>query len=103
MDDKAGDQFQIDLEELGEEVQRIALQVGRVFGLQVYDVDFLMTEQGPVVIDVNSFPGYKGVPGIVRVVVDYIEKYARGAGAPDVTWHDPTFETGSTVVTGAPA
>jgi len=56
-----------------------------------------------MVVDVNSFPGYKGVPGIAPVVADYIEKYARGAGAPDVTWHDRTFETGSTVVTGAPA
>ena len=89
--------------EVSDQVREIAVRCGRLFGMGLYGLDVLIGREGPMVVDVNSFPGYKGVPGIAPVVADYIEKYARGAGAPDVTWHDPTFETGSTVVTGAPA
>jgi glutathione synthase/RimK-type ligase-like ATP-grasp enzyme len=40
----------------------LALQVGKVFDLQVYGLDVLPTGRGPVIIDVNAFPGYRGVP-----------------------------------------
>jgi hypothetical protein len=30
------------------------------------------------VVDVNYFPGYKGVPDIAPLIADYIEGYAEG-------------------------
>jgi ribosomal protein S6--L-glutamate ligase len=58
----------------------IALRCGEVVGLQVYGVDMIESEDGLWVIDVNGFPGFKGLPGIDEVLADYIYDYAR-AGA----------------------
>jgi len=35
---------------------------GEVFGLRLYGVDLVKTQKGYSVIEVNCFPGYKGVP-----------------------------------------
>lgn len=35
---------------------------GKLFGLQLYGVDLVKTPKGYAVIEVNCFPGYKGVP-----------------------------------------
>ncbi|MFB6819017.1 RimK family alpha-L-glutamate ligase [Streptomyces sp. NPDC056347] len=40
-----------------------ALRAGEVFGLDVYGVDLLDREGGPVVVDVNAFPGIRGPQG----------------------------------------
>ena len=48
---------------------------------KVSDVDFeteVLKASGPVVVDVNSFPGYAGVPGAAKVIADYIDGYAHG-------------------------
>lgn len=37
--------------------------VGRLFDLQVYGVDIFSTHRGPVIVDVNAFPGCRGVRG----------------------------------------
>jgi ribosomal protein S6--L-glutamate ligase len=41
----------------------LALRSARALGLEVCGVDVLVTADGPVVVDVNAFPGFKGVPG----------------------------------------
>lgn len=60
------------------ELRAIALACGRVLGLGLYGLDVLETADGPVVVDVNYFPGYKGVPDVAPRIADYIEHYARG-------------------------
>ena len=60
------------------EVRDIALKCGRVFGLGLYGLDLIESPVGPMVVDVNYFPGYKGVPSIAPLMADYIEGYARG-------------------------
>ncbi len=52
----------------------IALKAGRAFGLHLYGVDLMMTNQGPVLVDVNSFPGFRGVAGADRALVSVIER-----------------------------
>ena len=61
-----------------DELRRIALAAGRVLGLGLYGLDVIETHDGPVVVDVNYFPGYKGVPGVAPLIADYIDDYARG-------------------------
>jgi glutathione synthase/RimK-type ligase-like ATP-grasp enzyme len=63
---------------VSEEVREIALRCGALFGMGLYGLDVLVPRDGPVVVDVNSFPGYGGVSGIAKVIADYIEGYARG-------------------------
>lgn len=58
------------------EMRDIALQCGKAFGLTLYGIDIIEGADGPVVVDVNYFPGYKGVPGAAYSVADCIEKHA---------------------------
>jgi ribosomal protein S6--L-glutamate ligase len=64
--------------EVSDELRELALRCGKLFGMGLYGLDVLVTQHGPVVVDVNSFPGYGGVPGIAKVIADYIEGYAHG-------------------------
>jgi ribosomal protein S6--L-glutamate ligase len=63
---------------ISDEVRRIALDVGKVCGLGLYGLDIIESPRGPYVVDVNYFPGYKGVPNAAGLVADYIDDYARG-------------------------
>jgi ribosomal protein S6--L-glutamate ligase len=63
---------------VGAELREIALACGRILGLGLYGLDVLETDDGPVVVDVNYFPGYKGVPDVAPVIARYIEAYAFG-------------------------
>jgi ribosomal protein S6--L-glutamate ligase len=60
------------------ELRETALACGRILGLGLYGLDVLETDEGHVVVDVNYFPGYKGVPDVAPLIADYIENYARG-------------------------
>lgn len=60
------------------EVREIALACGRILGLGLYGLDVLETDEGPVVVDVNYFPGYKGIPDVAPLIADYIEDHAHG-------------------------
>jgi ribosomal protein S6--L-glutamate ligase len=64
--------------EITEEMRDIALKCGEVVGLQVYGVDMIEAEDGLWVIDVNGFPGFKGLPGIDAMLADYLYEAARG-------------------------
>jgi glutathione synthase/RimK-type ligase-like ATP-grasp enzyme len=43
-------------------------------------VDLIETEEGPYVIEVNFFPGYKGVPEAERLLAEYIFERATISG-----------------------
>jgi len=62
------------------EMHEIAIRCGEIVGLQIYGVDMIESEDGLWVIDVNGFPGFKGLPGIDELLADYIYNYAK-AGA----------------------
>jgi ribosomal protein S6--L-glutamate ligase len=64
------------------EVRDIALRCGRAMGLGLYGMDLIESETGPVVVDLNYFPGYKGVPRAASLIADYVERYARGPNGP---------------------
>lgn len=64
-------------EELPEEWARITLEIGRVFNLHLYGVDLLITEHGPIIVDVNSFPGFRGVAGADDALVALVEKLGK--------------------------
>jgi ribosomal protein S6--L-glutamate ligase len=60
------------------ELRDIALRCGRALALGLYGLDVIEGPEGPVVVDLNYFPGYKGVPGVAPLIADYIERYAAG-------------------------
>lgn len=60
------------------EVRAIALRCGRAFGLGLYGLDIIESASGPLVVDLNYFPGYKGVRNVAPRIAAYVEEYARG-------------------------
>lgn len=71
--------------EVSPEVREIALRCGRAFGLRLYGLDIIEGPDGPRVVDVNYFPGYKGVPGAAAAVAECIE-HTVGARHGDAAW-----------------
>lgn len=63
---------------ISDEVRNISLRVGEVCGLGLYGLDIIESPEGPFVVDVNYFPGYKGVPDAASMIADYIDDYAQG-------------------------
>jgi ribosomal protein S6--L-glutamate ligase len=68
----------IPTEKLPSDWRSIALEVGRVFNLRLYGVDLLATRRGPVVVDINSFPGFRGVAGADSALIFLIERLVGG-------------------------
>jgi ribosomal protein S6--L-glutamate ligase len=55
------------------EVEDIARRCGEAFGLELYGLDIAEDPaRGPCIIDVNYFPGYRGVPHAARKIADHI-------------------------------
>lgn len=48
--------------ELPREIEDLARGTASAFGLELYGLDIAESERGAYVIDVNYFPGYRGVP-----------------------------------------
>ena len=69
--------FSLTAEELPGDWVRIALEIGRVFNMRLYGLDLLLTGQGPVIVDVNSFPGFRGVRGADSAIVALVEQSVR--------------------------
>lgn len=79
----------------------IAMSVGEELGLEIYGVDLLASVTGPVVVDVNAFPGFKGARGAEIWLADHLLRTActqrhlcrdgrgRSCSVPDLR-EDPT-------------
>jgi ribosomal protein S6--L-glutamate ligase len=70
LEDKLGEPFDVSAE-----MREIALGCGRAFGVGLYGVDLVTSAGKPYVVDINTFPGFKGVPGAAALLADYIFKY----------------------------
>src|SRR5436305_3022492 len=51
---------------------KLARRVGQVFGLDRYGVDILETPEGLMLVDINDFPSFYGVPRKVSCIAEYI-------------------------------
>ena len=58
------------------EIASLAIKAAETVGCQVAGVDILETEKGPLVIELNSQPGWKGLQSVTEVnIADEIVKY----------------------------
>ena len=53
--------------------KELALAIGQTFCMPLYGVDLLLTAKGPLPVDINAFPGFRGVPGASEALVHLIE------------------------------
>jgi ribosomal protein S6--L-glutamate ligase len=54
------------------ELEQLGRRCGKLFGLELFGVDCIETDQGPLVIEINDFPNYTGVPEADQRLADYV-------------------------------
>jgi glutathione synthase/RimK-type ligase-like ATP-grasp enzyme len=57
-------------------VRELARSVGRAFELELFGIDVLARDGHVTVVDVNAFPGFRGVPGGAGKLASYVEQAA---------------------------
>jgi ribosomal protein S6--L-glutamate ligase len=68
---------QAGLIEITPELQDLGRRCGKLFGLDLYGVDTIVTSEGVLVIEINDYPNYTGVPDGNELLADYVEQQAR--------------------------
>jgi glutathione synthase/RimK-type ligase-like ATP-grasp enzyme len=63
-------------------LEQLARRCGVLFGLELYGVDCLETDAGVVVVEVNEFPNYTGVPGADDRLAEYVLARVGPGGTP---------------------
>jgi ribosomal protein S6--L-glutamate ligase len=63
-------------------VREIAARTRAAFDLDLFGLDVIESPDGPVVVDVNYFPGYKGVPDVALPIAHVVAGYAHAGGCP---------------------
>lgn len=64
------------------ELVDLALGAARALDGHLLGVDVIRTPDGPVVVDVNAFPGFRGVDGASALVAEHIAAHATGGSRP---------------------
>jgi ribosomal protein S6--L-glutamate ligase len=72
-EEKLGEPFAV-----SDELREIVLRCGAAFGIDLYGVDVIESDR-PYVVDMSSFPGFKGVPDAAALLADYIYDAGRRA------------------------
>jgi ribosomal protein S6--L-glutamate ligase len=65
-EEKLGEPFAV-----REELREIVWRCGAAFGIDLYGVDVIESDR-PYVVDMSSFPGFKGVPDAAALLAEYI-------------------------------
>ncbi len=60
-------------------LRKLALDVGKIFGLDIYGIDVVETAHGYAVLDINDFPSFGGVPRAVMRISEYVLHAAKRA------------------------
>ncbi|MFQ5553907.1 MAG: RimK family alpha-L-glutamate ligase [Acidimicrobiia bacterium] len=66
---------------ISSELRDLAEACGAAFGIDLFGIDVIYSGGEPFVVDMSSFPGFKGVPDAGLRLADYIYDAARGASA----------------------
>jgi ribosomal protein S6--L-glutamate ligase len=61
------------------ELQELARRCSRAFGIELFGFDVVMSKGEPYIVDIQSFPGFKGVPDAALRLADYIYSAGRQA------------------------
>ena len=69
---------------LSKELEDIARRCGRVFGIDLYGLDIIMSGGRPYVVDVQNLGSYMGVPDALRLLADYLVGAAKRARRGEV-------------------
>ena len=83
--------------ELDATTRELAMECGRLLGTEVYGVDVIEHEGRPWIVDLSSFPGFKGVPDagarIARVVLRVAAEARHGVASQEPASENETLCT----------
>jgi glutathione synthase/RimK-type ligase-like ATP-grasp enzyme len=57
---------------LNKDLKRRVKRLGRKFNMSIFGVDYILTDDGPYIIDVNDFPSFRSIPEGVSLISDHI-------------------------------
>jgi ribosomal protein S6--L-glutamate ligase len=80
LEESRGEDHPVQLDDLPAGWLKLARDVGALFGLELYGVDVLATARGPVVVDVNAFPGYRSVRDAPAHLASFVDGAMGGRG-----------------------
>ncbi len=63
------------------DLQDLGRRCGRLFGLDLFGVDCIITEEGPLVIEINDYPNFTSVPDANARLANYVVNRAMEAKA----------------------
>ena len=70
-----------------DEERKVVLKAARAMGLSICGVDLMRSSRGPLILEVNSSPGFgiETVTGrnVAEKIIDYVEQNARGRRKKD--------------------
>ncbi len=69
-----GEPSRAGLVEITPALEKLGQQCGRLFGLDLFGVDTIITDDGPLVIEINDYPNYTGVPEGNERLADFVEQ-----------------------------
>lgn len=69
---------------VSDDLRDIVLRCGDAFGISVYGVDVIRSRGRLWVVDMSSFPGFKGVPAAGRRIVDHVVSRSHATVAREV-------------------
>lgn len=72
--DKSSD-VTLDPDQIPAEWSRVSMAAGAALGLDLFGVDLLVTDRGPMVIDVNAFPGFRGAHDPAASMLRFLEHH----------------------------
>ena len=64
---------------LSPKLRKMALRVGKLFGLTIYGIDVVETPQGFAILDINDFPSFGRIPRAAAHISEYVLHAARQA------------------------
>lgn len=73
---------------LTDEERKVAIKAARAMGLTVCGVDMIRSARGPLILEVNSSPGFEGIESVTKrdiatAVIEYIEQNAKQRNRKD--------------------
>jgi len=81
LDEKLGEPFPVSAQ-----LRDLVLRAGAAFGMDLFGLDVVMSHGEPLVVDISSFPGFKGVPDAALRLAEYVYAAAgRAARGEPVT------------------
>jgi ribosomal protein S6--L-glutamate ligase len=67
LEDKLGEAFDV-----SDEMKQICFACGKAFGIDLFGLDIITSDGKPYVVDINTFPGFKGVPEAAELLANYL-------------------------------